>query len=86
MVSQNPGVLTVDNEEVAEESFSNMNALALGVEAKYDLLSGYSRTVTEVAIEIARKLSMPEREIRLWKIARSALHPGKRIGNYTPLT
>ncbi len=87
MVNQNLGVLTVDNEEVAEEeSFSSMSALALGIEAKYDLLTGYSITVIEMTIEMARKLSIPEREIQLWKITRLALHPGKKMGNYTPLT
>jgi len=51
--------------------FSNrMDAIAYGVEAKIDLLSGHSQIVTQRAIEVARDLGIPEEEIREWAATR----------------
>ena len=56
MINQKPAALTIDNEEAAQEFFKRMNAVALGVEAKYDALTGYSRMVTETTIQTAWQL------------------------------
>lgn len=47
-----------------------MNAIACGVEVRYDLLIGYSEIVTQETIDIARHLGIPEKEIQSWAAAR----------------
>lgn len=61
------------DEEAMEESFNEMNAIAYGVEAKYDLLIGYSEIVTQETVDIARHLRIPEKEIQSWAAARARL-------------
>lgn len=74
MINQKPVALTIDNEEAAQEFFKRMNAVALGVEAKYDALTGYSRMVTETTIQMAWQLGIPEKEIQQWEATRAMLH------------
>ena len=55
------------------KSFSEMNAIARGVEAKHELLTGSSYIVTQKTIDIARQLGIPDEEIQDWVDARARL-------------
>ena len=55
-----------------EKLFNEMNAIACGVEARYNLFVGYSNIVTKETVDIARHLGMPEKEIQSWVVARAA--------------
>ncbi len=63
-----------ENKQAMEQSFSKMNAIAHGVEAKYELLTGYSYIVTQRTIEIAQQLGIPEEEIQRWADGREMLN------------
>jgi len=47
-----------------------MDSIACGVEAWFEENTGYSRRVTETAVDIARKLGIPEGEIESWAARR----------------
>ena len=49
---------------------SEMDAIAYGIEAWYELASGYSKRITERTVAIARKLGVPEDEIEKWVASR----------------
>lgn len=51
----------------------DIDAIAYGVEAWLEENTGYSRRVTEVTGDIARKLAVPEDEIKRW-IASRLIH------------
>ena len=60
-------------EEVDEEAkktrrtfLDNMDAIACGVEARFEENTGFSRRVTEATVDIARALGIPEAEIERW--------------------
>jgi len=63
-----------EDKQAMEESFSEMNAIACGVEVKYDLVTGYSLIVTQRTIEIARQLGVPDEEIQRWADRRERLN------------
>jgi len=50
---------------------SVMDAIAYGVEAKLDFLTGYSKMVTQRTIDCARDLGIPEKEVREWATTRA---------------
>ena len=52
---------------------SEMDAIARGLEAKYELLSGSSYMVTHKTIEIAQQLGIADEEIQGWVDARARL-------------
>ena len=72
-------VMSVDKERVAkdktaiEEWSCEISAIALGIEAKHNLLTGFSKTVTQQTIDIARQLDIPEEEVERWVTQRSRL-------------
>lgn len=87
MVNQKSAVLTTGSEKTARGPINDLDAIALGIEARYDLLSGYSIAVTETTIQAARKLGIPERTIQQWKVTRSTLYTQKYYMEFTsPLT
>jgi len=47
-----------------------MDAIAYGVEARYELITGHSRRVTEETVAIARELGVSEDEIERWAASR----------------
>jgi hypothetical protein len=49
---------------------SLLDCIAEGVEAKYDLLTGYTQVVIESTAVIARSLGIPEDDIQRWVQAR----------------
>jgi YesN/AraC family two-component response regulator len=54
----------------APEWYRRMNAIACGVEARFELLFGYSKIVTQETIDIARQLGIPDKEVQGWGSAR----------------
>lgn len=65
---------------VIEGLSGEISAIAHGVETKLNSLSGFSETVTQQSIEIARQLRIPEKEIQRWVAARSMLDSqGSRV-------
>jgi len=62
-----------EDKHVAGKCFDEMNAIARGVEARYDLLIGYSNTVTRTTVDAARQLDIPEKAIQRWVAARAKL-------------
>ena len=48
----------------------NMDAIAYGVEARFEEKTGYSRRVTEAVVGTARILGIPEAEIERWASSR----------------
>ena len=63
----------LETKQVTSKSSTEMDAIARGVEAREELLTGYSKTVTERTIDIARQLGMAEEEIQRWVAARAML-------------
>lgn len=45
---------------------STIDAIARGVEARHELITGHSRRITEETMVIARALGIPENEIEEW--------------------
>lgn len=58
---------------VIEGLSGEISAIAHGVETKLNSLSGFSETVTQQSIEIARQLRIPEKEIQRWAVTRTML-------------
>ena len=48
----------------------DINAVASGVQARFEENTGYSRKVTETTINVARALGIPEAEIDGWAASR----------------
>ena len=55
-------------------SFSEINAIAYGVDAQVDYFDFHSNIVTQKTVELARWLDMPGKEIEKWSIARNELY------------
>ena len=62
-----------DTRQAMGASSSEMDAIACGVEAKHELLTGSSYIVTQKTIDIARQLGIPDEEIQDWVDARARL-------------
>ena len=60
------------DKQVLSESLEEMHAIARGVEAKLDLLTGHSQIVIQRTIDIARQLSIPKKEIQKWTAVKTA--------------
>ena len=54
-----------------------MDAIAHGVEAKFDPLSSYSKLVTQTTIDIARQLGIADEEIQRWAATKAMLDSEK---------
>ena len=51
-------------------SLDKMEAIAYGVEARFEEKTGYSGRVTETTMNVARVLGIPEAEIKRWASSR----------------
>jgi hypothetical protein len=51
-------------------SFSKMEAIAFGVQARFEESTGYSKRVTDETINIARSLGVADSEIERWATQR----------------
>jgi hypothetical protein len=61
-----------------QRTFSDdINAIAYGVAAWFEENAAYSENVTGMTIEIARKLGVPEKDIKKWTARRSNLDAGR---------
>jgi hypothetical protein len=69
-----PSLCRVDRppEKTRHTSFDKMEAIAYGVQARFEEKTGYSRRVTEAAINVARALGVSEAEIESWAAYRLA--------------
>jgi hypothetical protein len=54
------------SEGVGYASFDKMEAIAYGVQARFEENTGYSRRLTDATITVARALGVPEPEIERW--------------------
>ena len=62
-----------DDDQTGEQSFSQIDTIARGVEAKLDLLDGHSKRVTQRTIDVARELGIVEKEIERWAVEKAKL-------------
>ncbi len=67
----------LESKPATDKSLAEMDAIARGVEAKVD--PGYLKLVTQKTINIARKLSIADKEIQKWAAAKAQLD-SKREG------
>jgi len=63
----------LETKPATKKSSTQMDAIAFGVEARFDSLFGYSKIVTQETIDIARQLGMAEEEIQEWAAAKAML-------------
>ena len=61
-------------EKTRDTFIGDIDAIAYGVEAWFEENTGYSESVAEMTVEIARKLGVPEDEIRRWVARRSTFN------------
>jgi len=61
----------LETKSVTNKPPSEMDAIASGVEARFDQFSSYSKMVTQDTIEIARQLGIAEEEIQRWAAAKA---------------
>lgn len=64
-------MLVKEASKITEQSFSLMDAIAYGVEAKLDLRDGHLKVVTQRTIDVARWFGIDEAEIQGWVAART---------------
>ncbi len=57
--------------EAVIHNLIKIDAIACGVEARYELITNHSRRATEETVRIARKLGLPEDTIKKWLVHRS---------------
>ena len=53
-------------ERTEHTSLSKMEAIAYGVQARFEENTGYSKRVTDATINVARALGVPDNEIERW--------------------
>lgn len=53
-------------EKTGHTATSKMEAIAFGVQARFEENTGYSKRVTDATINVARALGVPEAEIERW--------------------
>lgn len=69
-----------DEDEIGQQNsrrrtfIDDINAIACGVEAWFEENTGHSENVAGMTIEIARKLGVPEGEIKKWAARRSSFN------------
>lgn len=66
MKTSNPCRVEKQTGRTQHTSFSKMEAIAYGVQARFEENTGYSRRVTDATINVARALGVPETEIEEW--------------------
>jgi len=64
----------LDSKQANSKYSTQMDAIAHGVEARFDPLSSYSNLMTQRTIEIARQLGMADEEIQRWAAAKAMLN------------
>lgn len=59
------------------KSFDAMNAIARGVEARLELIAGFSKMVTYQTINVARRLRIDEGEVQNWAATRAMMESSR---------
>jgi len=67
----------LETKQAAQKSYSEMDAIALGVATRLEPFSSYSKMVTQRTIEIARQLGVAEEEIQRWAAVKAKLDSGR---------
>jgi len=65
-------------EEEINHSIKIINALAIGVDTQIDYFDFHSKRVTEQTVNLAHRIHLPEKEIKLWENMRNELISEKR--------
>jgi DNA-binding response OmpR family regulator len=60
------------------QSLRTINAIAIGVDAQVDYFDFHSKIVTEKTVDLARRLSLPAKEIEKWEITRNKQYTERR--------
>ena len=60
------------------KSLSRMDAIAYGVQARFEERTGYTKMLIDTTVNVAKALGVPESEIHIWTNARIS-----RIANET---
>ena len=68
----------LETKQAAQKSSTDIDAIAIGIEAKLDPFSAFSRVMTERTIAIARQLGIAEEEIQKWAAAKAKLDSEKK--------
>ncbi|MFC2016833.1 response regulator [Chloroflexota bacterium] len=68
----------LETKPATAKSLTEMNAIARGVEIKLDPFSAFSRVVTQRTVDIARQLSIDEKEIQQWAVAKTTRYPKRK--------
>ena len=63
----------LETKPATDKASRQIDAIARGVEAKFDPLSSYSKVVTKRTADIARQLGIVEAEIQRWQAAKERL-------------
>jgi len=64
------GKIEKETKEGLHTFIDKMDAIAYGVEARYELITGHSEKITKETVAIARQLGIPEDEIEKWAALR----------------
>ncbi len=67
----------LETKSADDKTSMQMDAIARGVEAKFDPLSSYSKVVTQRTADIARQLGIVEEEIQRWQATKERLDSQK---------
>ncbi len=67
----------LETKQATSKAYSQMDAIAHGLEAKFDPLYSYSNMVTQKTIDIARQLGIVDEEIQRWQAAKEKLDSQK---------
>jgi hypothetical protein len=54
------------SQKIRHIPFDKMEAIAYGVQARFEENTGYSKRVTDATMDVARALGVPESEIKRW--------------------
>ena len=66
MKTSNVCQVVKQNERTRHTSPDEMEAIAYGVQARFEENTGYTRRITDATINVARALGVPEAEIKSW--------------------
>jgi len=72
MKTSDLGIVEEQTNKTRRTFLDDMDALAYGVQARFEENTGHSRRVTEATVDIAQELGIPEAEIKRWAASRLA--------------
>lgn len=72
LILKNGDKVEKQTEKTRYTFLDKMEAIAYGVQARFEENTGHSRRVTEATVDTARELGIPETEIKRWVASRLA--------------